>query len=114
MLLLGLLLLGATAAFTSLLIADNLSGGTDYSVVLLGHSVATMNSLEIFLAGLALALIFCLTLAVTWAGALLYRRRTALIRQARREARQAASTSSAPKAAGAKSTPRLRRFMLGH
>ncbi|MFE7312285.1 hypothetical protein ACFU7T_04090 [Streptomyces sp. NPDC057555] len=68
MLLLGLLLLAATAAFVGLLIADNLSGGPDYSVSVFGNHVATMNSLSIFLAGLALALFFGLSLALIVAG----------------------------------------------
>ncbi|MFI6931723.1 hypothetical protein [Streptomyces sp. NPDC050287] len=64
----GLLLLAATAAFTGLVIADNLSGGPEYNVSVLGNHIATMNSLEIFCSGLALALIFCLGLAVAASG----------------------------------------------
>ena len=60
----GLLLLAATAAFTGLAIADNLSGGPDYSVSVLGHHIATMNGLALFCSGLALALIFCLGLVL--------------------------------------------------
>ncbi|MFJ2720961.1 hypothetical protein ACIQMV_26050 [Streptomyces sp. NPDC091412] len=60
MLLIGLLLLAATAAFTGLVIADNLSGGPHYPVSVLGNHIATMNTLEVFSAGLALALLFCL------------------------------------------------------
>ncbi len=60
MLLIGLLLLAATAAFTGLAIAGNLSGGPRYPVSVLGNHVATMNTLEAFSAGLALALLFCL------------------------------------------------------
>jgi hypothetical protein len=60
MLLIGLLLLAATAAFTALAIADNMSGGPDYTVSVLGHDIARMNGLEVFSAGLALALIFSL------------------------------------------------------
>jgi hypothetical protein len=84
MLLLGLLLLCATGAFTGLLIAGNLSGGPDYQVVVLGHALATMNSLEIFLSGLALALLFCLALAMTGLGGRMASRRRALLRGARR------------------------------
>ncbi len=89
MILLGVLLLAATAAFTGLLIADNLSGGPDYSVTVLGNQIATMNSLAIFLAGLALALIFCLGIAMATAGAARARRRTAELRDAQALARQA-------------------------
>ncbi|MFH9982404.1 hypothetical protein ACH4ND_24815 [Streptomyces sp. NPDC017179] len=60
MLLIGLLLLAATAAFTGLAIAGNLAGGPHYPVSVLGSHIATMNTLEIFSAGLALALLFCL------------------------------------------------------
>ena len=80
LLLLGLLLLCGTAAFTGLLIADNLSGGPDYSVTILGNTIATMNSLEIFLSGLALALIFCFALALMGIGGRLSSRRRALLR----------------------------------
>lgn len=65
MLFLSLLLLAATGAFTGLVIADNLSGGPEYTVSVLGQEVATMNTLAVFCAGLALALIFCLALAAT-------------------------------------------------
>lgn len=62
---LGLLLLAATGAFAGLAIADNLSGGPEYTVSVLDHDIATMNTLAVFCSGLALALIFCLGLA--WA-----------------------------------------------
>lgn len=94
MLLLGLLLLAATGAFTGLVIADNLSGGPDYQVTVLGNTIATMSSLEIFLSGLALALIFCLGLAMTGTGGLLARRRRVRIRHARRHAVTAESTGA--------------------
>ncbi|MFB7908306.1 hypothetical protein ACFC1T_17900 [Kitasatospora sp. NPDC056076] len=64
MLLLGLLLAAAAGAFSGLLIADNLGGGPDYQVTVVGQQLTTLNSLEIFLSGLALALIFCLGLAL--------------------------------------------------
>ncbi|MFE4053556.1 hypothetical protein [Streptomyces sp. YIM B13518] len=59
MLVLGLLLLGAAGAFTGLVIADNLSGGPEYTVSVLGQDIVTMNTLAVFCSGLALALIFC-------------------------------------------------------
>jgi hypothetical protein len=68
MMILGLLLVCATGAFTGLLIADNLAGGPDYQVTILGQNIATMNSLEIFLSGLALALLFCFGLAMLLRG----------------------------------------------
>jgi len=63
MLLLGPFLLAATAAFTGLLIAGNLSGGPDYTVTVLDQNIVTMNSLAVFCSGLALALLFCLGLS---------------------------------------------------
>lgn len=83
MLFIGLLLLAATAAFTGLAIAGNLSGGPHYSVSVLDQHIATMNSLAIFCAGLALALIFTLGLA-TVLNAATHRPRGARPRHARR------------------------------
>lgn len=79
MMILGLLLVCATGAFTGLLIADNLGGGPDYNVTILGTSLATMNSLEIFLSGVALGLLFCIGLWLLVRGSLYTRtaRRTA-------------------------------------
>lgn len=51
MFLLGLLLLAATGAFTGLVIADNLSGGPEYTVSILGENIATINTLAVFCAG---------------------------------------------------------------
>ncbi|MGP4004992.1 hypothetical protein [Streptomyces sp. 4N124] len=64
MLFIGLLLLAGAAAFTGLAIGDNLSGGPEYTVSVLGNDIATMNTLAVFCSGLALALIFCLGLAM--------------------------------------------------
>jgi zinc transporter ZupT len=75
MLIIGLLLLGATGAFTALAIAGNLSGGPEYTVTVLGHEIATMNSLAVFSSGLALALLFCLALTMMVNGARHHRRR---------------------------------------
>ncbi|MFF2147027.1 hypothetical protein [Kitasatospora sp. NPDC058190] len=69
MLLLGLLLLGATGAFIGLLITDNTSGGPDYALTVLGNHIATLDSLAIFLAGIALTLIVGLGFAMVVAGA---------------------------------------------
>jgi hypothetical protein len=69
MLFLGLLLLAAGGVFTGLVIADNLSGGPEYSVSVLGQDLATMNTLAVFCSGLALALIFCLGLFLARGGA---------------------------------------------
>ncbi|MFI9251029.1 hypothetical protein [Streptomyces sp. NPDC053069] len=64
MLFLGLLLLAGTGAFTALAIVGNMSGGPEYTVSVLDHDIATMNGLALFSSGLALALIFCLGLAM--------------------------------------------------
>ncbi|RAJ45613.1 hypothetical protein K353_01113 [Kitasatospora sp. SolWspMP-SS2h] len=68
MLLLGLLLFAASGAFAGLLIADNLGGGPETGVTVLGHQIATMSTLGAFLAGLALALLFCAGLALMRGG----------------------------------------------
>lgn len=86
MLLLGLLLLGASGAFAALLIADNSSGGPEYGVTIFGHHLATMDSLSIFVAGLALALVFCLGCAMMAGGGTLARRRRSALREARASA----------------------------
>jgi len=82
MLFIGLLLLAATAAFTGLAIAGNLSGGPHYTVSVLDQHIATMNALAIFCAGLALALLFTLGLA-TVLNAATHRPRSAPPRHAR-------------------------------
>ncbi|MFE1316191.1 hypothetical protein [Kitasatospora phosalacinea] len=74
MLLLGILLFAASGAFAGLLIADNLGGGPETGVTVLGHQIATMSTLGAFLAGLALALLFCAGLALM-AGGLRWHRR---------------------------------------
>ena len=89
MLLLGLLLLGATGAFAGLLIAYNSSGGPDYTVTMFNNDLGTLTSLQIFLAGIALTLVFCLALAMTAGGARGLRRRGATQRAIRDEAARA-------------------------
>ncbi|MEU8511037.1 hypothetical protein AB0C76_05530 [Kitasatospora sp. NPDC048722] len=64
MLLLGLLLMSVSGAFIGLLIADNIAGGPEYQATILGNDLVTLNSLGVFLAGVALGLIFCLGLAL--------------------------------------------------
>ncbi|MFD3453175.1 hypothetical protein ACFWVC_13455 [Streptomyces sp. NPDC058691] len=97
MLLLGLLLMGGTAAFTGLLISDNLSGGPDYTVTMFGTDIATLNTLGVFLAGIALGLVFCLAAGMAMAGAGRSRSRRAELRTLRRRARahEAAATTPA-------------------
>lgn len=95
MLILGLLLLAGAGVFTGLVIADNTSGGPEYDVSVLGHSVATMNSLEIFCAGLALALIFCLGMVMTMAGGVSRRHKSRKLAEARRAAAENAKERDA-------------------
>jgi len=83
MILLGLLLLAATGAFTGLLIAYNNSGGPQYTVTMFDNNVATMNSLSIFLAGIALALLFCLGVAMIMGGSARRHRRSVAPRETR-------------------------------
>ncbi|MFB6893360.1 hypothetical protein ACFCX4_29045 [Kitasatospora sp. NPDC056327] len=90
LLLFGLLLVALTGAFTGLLIAGNLAGGPEYQVMILGRDLVTLDSLGIFLAGLALALLFCLGLAlVAWS-----RRARRAHRTAVRHDRRAAATGA--------------------
>jgi hypothetical protein len=94
MILLGLLLLGATGAFIGLLIAYNISGGPEYTVTMFDNDLATMNSLSIFLAGLALALLFCIGGVLAMSGRVRRRHRSAL-REARAEAEKTAAERDA-------------------
>ncbi|MEV8093120.1 hypothetical protein [Kitasatospora sp. NPDC085879] len=84
MLALGLLLLAATGAFTGLLIAENLDGGPTTTVTMFGNDLATMNSLAIFLAGIALTLLFVLACLMVLMGRRRARRRGAELRASRR------------------------------
>jgi hypothetical protein len=86
MILLGLLLLGATGAFTGLLIAYNTTGGPEYTVTMFDNDLATMNSLSIFLAGIALALLFCIGCALAMGGGARRRRRSTAMREPRAQA----------------------------
>lgn len=95
MLFLGLVLLAATGTLTGLLIAGNLGGGPDYTVALLGHDLITMNSLSIFCAGLALALVGCLSLLMAGEGAALRRRKAVRLKEARNDAAAAAAERDA-------------------
>jgi hypothetical protein len=86
MLLLGLVLAAATAAFIVLLIAYNLSGGPSYTVKMFGGDLVVVDHLTAFLAGIALTLVFGLGLAIAAAGLARHRRRRTHLRAARREA----------------------------
>ncbi|MFB7084375.1 hypothetical protein [Streptomyces sp. NPDC056296] len=91
MLVLGLLLMAGAAAFAGLLIADNLSGGPDYTVSLLGSDPFTISTLGAFLGGIALTLIFGLGMWMLLAGTVLARHRSKKRRRDRDTARRTAA-----------------------
>ncbi|CAL9663262.1 hypothetical protein [Streptomyces sp. enrichment culture] len=95
MLVLGLLLMAGAAAFAGLLIADNLSGGPDYTVSLLGSEPFTISTLGAFLGGIALTLIFGLGMWMLLAGTVLARHRGKKRRRERETARQATAERDA-------------------
>ncbi|MFI1420033.1 hypothetical protein ACH4VX_19010 [Streptomyces sp. NPDC020731] len=68
MLVLLLLLVLATAAFTAVVVVENFSGGPEYTVEVFGNQIATLGAPGLFLSGVALALIFCLGLAALAGG----------------------------------------------
>jgi hypothetical protein len=96
MLLLGLVLLGASGAFAGLLISENYSGGPDYAVTMFGNDLGTVNTLGAFLAGIALTLVFCLAVAMMASGSARQRRRNAELRTMRRAARNSDPTTTEP------------------
>jgi hypothetical protein len=77
MLLVGLIIAAAAGAFAGLLITDNAAGGPQYTVTLPGHHLVTLDMLQVFLYGIALAVVFCLGIAVMSRGAATMRRRRA-------------------------------------
>ena len=91
LLMLGLLVMAATAAFVGLAIAYNTGGGTDYTVNLLGEHPFTLSTLGAFASGLALATIFGLGLWLMLGGGMLARRRSRKQRAARHAERQTAA-----------------------
>ncbi len=88
LLLLGLLIMGATAAFVGLLIAYNTSGGPEYTVNLFGNHPFTMSTLGVFASGLGLALIFGVGLWAMLGGGILARHRGKQRHAARHASRQ--------------------------
>lgn len=88
---LGLLLVLLSGGAVVLLTAYNRSGGPEYSVTTFGNEIAVVNGMQVFYAGIALALVFCLGL---WLMALSARRGRAMraeIRAARHDAQAAAA-----------------------
>jgi hypothetical protein len=82
MLIAGLLLLVASGAVTALLISYNHSGGQDYTVKMFGNTLGHFNTPAAFVAGLALALLFCLGIAMTTGHIRRTRRLSAVARHA--------------------------------
>lgn len=90
MLILGLLLVLVSAAGAALLIAYNHSGGPEQTIVMFGRDWLSVTPLQAFIAGLVVALVFCIGV---WMVASTERRRRATrseYRAVRREARSAA------------------------
>jgi hypothetical protein len=123
MLLLGLVLLGASGAFAGLLISENYSGGPDYAVTMFGNDLGTVNTLGAFLAGIALTLVFSLAVAMIASGSARQRRRNSELRTMRRAAArnsdptmtEPAGTTAGTTAATEPAAPRHRRVHLfGH
>jgi hypothetical protein len=112
MLLLGLLVVAAAVVFSTLVIADNLGGGPHYSVSLFDHHLGTVNTLGAFLAGIALALLFCLGMLMMTAGARRGYRRNTELRAVRRE-RRAAEKAEVGAAAATATAPGFDAFAAG-
>jgi ABC-type nickel/cobalt efflux system permease component RcnA len=90
MLILGLLLVVVSAAGTALVISYNSSGGPEQTIVMFGRDWLSVTPLQAFIAGLVVALVFCVGV---WMIVSTERRRRAVrseYREVRREARTAA------------------------
>ncbi|GAA2229791.1 MULTISPECIES: hypothetical protein [Kitasatospora] len=122
MFLLGLLLLVVSAGFAALLISQNLQAGSDYAITLFGNHIGTMNALEIFLAGIALTLLFALGWMLASSGARRHRRRAVARRVDKRAAREARRSPTGDTQVDQavqdldadKSPPATRRHRFGH
>ncbi|MET9135189.1 hypothetical protein, partial [Streptomyces antibioticus] len=64
----------AAGAFAAVAAVENFSGGPAYAVGTYGNEIATLTVPGLFLSGVALALMFCLGLAVLAAGLKRWRR----------------------------------------
>lgn len=91
MLVLGLILIILSVAFGAVAIAFNATAGPSSSVTLFGQQVADLIPVQVFIAGFALALIFCIGI---WLVAWTERRRRAL-RAEYKSVRQEAETATA-------------------
>ncbi|WP_174861282.1 hypothetical protein [Embleya hyalina] len=68
MIIIGLFIAAASVAFAALLVAYNTSGGPEYTVSMFDTDMVTLDTTAAFLAGLALALLFCAALAMVATG----------------------------------------------
>ncbi|QOV33408.1 hypothetical protein IM697_24670 [Streptomyces ferrugineus] len=103
MLLLALLLVLATGAFAAIAVVENFSGGPDYAVEIFGNQIATLTPPGLFLSGVALALIFCLGLAMLAAGL-----------KRRRRMHEVPASAPAPRATGEREDGRPPPSRSGH
>jgi len=62
LIILGAPLAGGVGAFTSLVLAYNRAGGPRYTPEIFGQSLVTLNTLGVFVTGIALGLIFSIGL----------------------------------------------------
>jgi hypothetical protein len=90
MLILGLLLVLASVAAAVLLMAYNATGGPEQMIVLFGRDLVSVNPLQAFVAGIVVALVFCLGLWLVVSSGRRARAARADYRAVRREARAAA------------------------
>jgi hypothetical protein len=90
MLILGLLLVLASAAAVALLVAYNNSGGPEQMIVLFGRDLVSVTPLQAFISGLVAALVFAIGVWMIVSAGRRGRMTRAQYREARREARVAA------------------------
>ncbi len=112
-LVLGLLLVLASGAFAVIAVAENFSGGPEYAVEIFGNRIATLGAPGLFLSGVALALIFCLGLALLAAGRKRHRRERVLLGSAP-AARTTAQEAGEAEGRRPRSGHRRRRHLFGH
>ncbi|MBX9399238.1 hypothetical protein K4749_38125 [Streptomyces sp. TRM72054] len=107
MIALGLLLALAAGGFAAIAVVENFRGGPEYAVEIFGNQIATLSPPGLFLSGAALALIFCLGLAMIAVG----------LKQ-RRQMRRALDSAQVTGEPGAERPPRpahrRRRHIFGH
>jgi hypothetical protein len=73
-LVLGLLIACAAGTFAALVVTENTTAGPGYDVSVFGNHLGTLTTMDAFLAGIALALVFSLGIALA-VGSITYHRR---------------------------------------